>query len=67
MVNKYSQAIKMLRAKHDDTQKTCAELIGKSIPTYRSKEDGKVSFTIDEVMVLLEHWDEPINKLQTIL
>ena len=67
MEHKYSKVFKALRAKHGETQEDCAKLIGKSLPTYRNKENGIAPFSIEEAFTLLEHWDEPINKLKDFL
>ena len=48
--------IKGLRAEHGESQKDCAKIIGKSVVTYRNKEKGKISFDLDEVAALFEHW-----------
>lgn len=66
MVNdKYFLEIKALRAKHNESQKECAEVIGKSILSYRKKEKGLIDFKWYEVMQLMDHWKEPLSKLET--
>lgn len=58
--------IKALRAKHDYSQRDCAELLKMSRPTYISKEQGKKQFTFDEVLTLLQKWDE-VDKLNDLI
>lgn len=64
MVNKeYGKNIKLLRIKHDMSQVDAAKIIDTTVKTYRDKESGLRSFSLEEVVALMDSWKESINEV----
>lgn len=63
MDKNYISKIKGIRAEHNATQEKCAEIIGVSAQTYRSKEKGDIDFKLSEVIDLLNYFGEDITRI----
>jgi len=54
----FGHKIKMVRKLHFDTQKDIGELLGKSKQTVCKYEQGIVPLTVEQLSVLLKHWEK---------
>lgn len=45
------------------TQKDMAELIGKSVSTYRKKENGEIVFWLSEIVIIAKKLNRSVNEL----
>lgn len=60
--------LKALRKAKGETQSDLATLLGlKTASAYNKKEKGKVPFSLNEVKILADHFDEPLDSFCTWL
>lgn len=57
---------KALRVKHDFSQEDCAKILKISRASFNQKETGKKDFKFDEVINLLQQWDE-VDKIKELI
>lgn len=56
--------IKAIRVDLEKSQAEFAEIIGKSLPTYCNKENGKIKFTFDEVQKISLYSGIPLSNIE---
>ena len=56
-----SRYLKSLRALKDVNQTEMSEILGLSLVSYNKKENSKVPFTVEEVKLMSEFFNEPIE------
>ncbi len=61
-----TKELKLLRIKHDYSQSDCAKLLNMTRATYIAREKGKKQFTFDEVLTLLQKWNE-VDKVKDLI
>jgi DNA-binding XRE family transcriptional regulator len=58
-----SERIRSLREMHGISQTTLGQVLGMTIPTYRRRECGDVSWTIDELEILAATFGVSVHDL----
>lgn len=58
-----NRELKSLRAKYGDTQGDLAEILGITVNTFNSKENGKTSFTVDEAIKISKRYNKPVEEI----